>query len=404
MKVLCIVFSPATGTFGSLTRILALAREFSSRGDEVLFCASGNVSAMIQKKKFSVRIMPVPTLFGLPRIISRILEKRSQHVKLPVREGREFGSVWFIFGLTGMLNVRFLSRLVNAQLKVIEEFKPDIVVTEMDPGAYLSARIAHIPLVTTFAKISHHGTGSFFWRKTRKLMNGILRSHGAAEILDPEELMSGGQANEILAIIPSVPALDGSAEKKNVVYVGNILEPVRDARPTFSAAPGNRYIFVYTGTGSFPVDPLKRVLPAAFEGLKGVECLVAAESISKEEKIGNVFFAPWIPVTEILGQCDLVICHGGLNTITQSVAEGVPLIVFPGPIFERRYNAKMLEQCGAGVMGELADFNPRWIREQYDRRSEFTPGLTRLREDFRHYSGAANAVDKILRWKEDRQC
>ena len=400
MKILCIVFSPATGSFGSLTRLLALAREFSGKGHEVLFCASGFVGEMIAKKHFPVRTMPEPNLFGLPGIISRKLQKKSQHFRIPVRDGRVVGSVWFVYWLTGMLNRRFLAKLVGAQLRVIGEYRPDLIVTEMDPGAYVSARIANIPIVTTYAKISEHGRGSRFWHKAKKIINQILKEHGTKEIASPEELVSAREGSRILNIIPSVPALDGSAESDNVMYIGNILEPVRDERPTFSAAPGNRYIFVYSGTGSFPIDPLREVLPAAFEGLPGVVCLVAAESLAKEERIGNVFFAPWIPAAEILPQCDMVICHGGLNTITQSIAAGVPLLVFPGPIFERRYNAEMLMKNGAGMMGEWSDFNAEWIRAQYDRRKEFAAGVQKLKKDFGHYSGTGNAVKKIIQWKE----
>ncbi len=395
MKVLCIVFSPATGSFGSLTRVLALAREFSAKGHEVEFCATGHVKDLIERKKFPVRLMPEPTLFGLPRILSRIVEKRSQRIRIPFRDGKSAGSVWFVYYLTGMMNARYLSRLVSAELAAISEFKPDLIVTELDPGAYLSARISGVPIVTTFAKIASYGNGSRSWKHAKKIIEKLLRSYGVEPPQAPEDLLSG---DRILDIIPSIPALDGSVESANILYVGNILEPVRDERLTFSAARGSRYVFVYSGTGSLPIGTLRKVLPEAFEGFSGVQCLVAAETLEREERIGNVFFAPWIPATEILPQCDLVICHGGLNTITQSIEAGVPILCFPGAIFERRYNAEMVMKNGAGMMGESSDFNPRWIRGCYDRREEFAPGVRKLREDFSRFSGTPYAVERIVDW------
>lgn len=400
MKVLCIVFSPATGSFGSLTRVLALAREFSRRGHEIRFCASGSAGRLIEEKNFPLERMPVPTMFGLPLVISRFIEKKAPGIKIPVRDGKVVGNVWFLYALTGMLDRKFLSRLVNAQTSVIDAWKPDLIVTEMDPGAYLSARITGVPIVTTFAKIAETGTDTHFWRKARSVMNSILRAHGAKTVERPDELVKGADGSRILGIIPSVPTLDGSREDANTLYVGNILEPVRDVTLTFSAAPGKRYVFVYSGTGSVPLDRLMAVLPEAFADHPEIECLVAASSLPKEEKIGNVFFAPWIPAREILPQCDLVICHGGLNTITQSLEFGVPIVAFPGPIFERRYNAEMLMKAGAGMMGELADFNPPWIRSQFERRSEFAPGVRALRDEFAHYSGTASAVNRIIEWMD----
>jgi UDP:flavonoid glycosyltransferase YjiC (YdhE family) len=397
MKVLFIVFSPATGSFGSLTRVLALAREFAAKGHEVEFCATGHVKDLIEKKKFPVRAVPEPTLIGLPRVLSRILEKRAQNIRIPLRGSKTAGSVWFVYYLTGMLSERFLSRLVSAELTAIADFKPDLIVTELDPGAYLAARISGVPIVTTFAKIAAYGSGSRSWKRAKRVLSRVLRRYGAKPLAAPEDIMSG---DGVLDIIPSIPALDGSLESANVVYVGNILEPVRDERLTFSAARGSRYVFVYSGTGSLPIGQLRKVLPSAFEGIADVQCLVAAETLEREERIGNVFFAPWIPAREILPQCDLVICHGGLNTITQSIEAGVPLLCFPGAIFERRYNAEMVMKNGAGMMGESSDFNPAWIRRQYERRHEFAPGVTRLRGDFAHYSGAPFAVDRIIAWKK----
>jgi UDP:flavonoid glycosyltransferase YjiC (YdhE family) len=403
MKVLCIVFSPATGSFGSLTRIFALAREFSAKGHEVSFCASGYVSDLIEKKQYPVLRMPKPAMFGLPSLISGKIEHRSQNLKIPVRDGKSVGSVWFVYFLTGMLNRRYLRKLVQAQIEAINHFKPDLILTEMDPGAYLSARIADIPIVTTFAKVSLHGKGSFFWKKARSSINAILREYGHNGSIEPEDLLVGPN---IFNIIPSIPALDGSEESANTLYIGNILEPVREEsadRTRFSPDRHKRYVFVYLGTGSIPLKTAREVLPSVFNGMPNVECLVAAQSIDTEEQRGNVLFAPWIPAARILPQCDMVICHGGLNTITQAVEAGIPLLLFPGPIFERRYNSEMVMKNGAGMMGESHDFTPEWIHAQYERRHEFKIGIDRLRKEFQRFSGTESAVKRIISWKEGKK-
>jgi UDP:flavonoid glycosyltransferase YjiC (YdhE family) len=400
MKVLCIVFSPATGSFGSLTRVLALAREFSSKGHEVRFCASGEVFNLIEKKRYPVKRMPKPAMFGLPALLSGKLERRSQNLRIPVRDGVSLGSAWFVYFLSGMIQPKFLKRLVAAQLDAIRHFEPDLLLTEMDPGAYVAARITGIPLVTTFAKISLHGKGTFFWRLAKKSINSTLRFFGLTKPIDPEDLLVGPR---IFNVIPSIPALDGSEENENTLYVGNILEPVREEstdRTRFSPDRRKRYVFVYLGTGSITLQKALDVLPAVFNGIPDVECLVAAQTIATEEQRGNVLFAPWIPAARILPQCDLVICHGGLNTVTQAVEAGVPLLLFPGPIFERRYNAEMVMKNGAGMMGETKDFNPLWIREQYERRGDFNDGVDRLKREFLRFSGSDSAVKLIIKWKE----
>src|SRR6266545_2803496 len=115
------------------------------------------------------------------------------------------------------------------------------------------------------------------------------------------------------------------------------------------------------GTGSVPIQRLRDVLPQVFPGAGDVKCLLGAQSIEREECIGGVEFRPYVAANELLPHCDWTLCHGGQNTIMQSLCYGVPLLTFPGPIFERRFNAQKVQQAGAGLMGEVTDFTVRWL-------------------------------------------
>jgi MGT family glycosyltransferase len=43
----------------------------------------------------------------------------------------------------------------------------------------------------------------------------------------------------------------------------------------------------------------------------------------------NVYLRPFVPQTLLMAVCNLVITHGGINTVMTSLAEGVPLVVLP---------------------------------------------------------------------------
>jgi UDP:flavonoid glycosyltransferase YjiC (YdhE family) len=75
----------------------------------------------------------------------------------------------------------------------------------------------------------------------------------------------------------------------------------------------------------------------------------------------------YIQASELLPHCVMTICHGGLNTITQSNEAGVPLLVFPGPVLERRFNALRVQETNAGFFGELGDFTPDWISDKLEK-------------------------------------
>ena len=58
MRILLSLFSPPTGTLGSLTRVLAVANESISRRHNVIFAAAGQVADKLEQQNFEVFRLP----------------------------------------------------------------------------------------------------------------------------------------------------------------------------------------------------------------------------------------------------------------------------------------------------------------------------------------------------------
>ena len=84
MKLLIPLFSPSTGTWGGVTRGVALYEAARRAGHQVAFCSSGGMAEGLKKHGYPVYPTPETSMFGLPAPISRILERRSQRMSLPV--------------------------------------------------------------------------------------------------------------------------------------------------------------------------------------------------------------------------------------------------------------------------------------------------------------------------------
>lgn len=390
MKILIPLFSSPTGTWGGLTRVTAIARAAEAAGHEIAFCASGSLADDLRAYHYPIYPVPQTTMLGLPPDASRWLEQRAQRISLPVRPGRSVGNIWFLLVGVGLARTGYLRRLVAAEIRAVQDFGADALFTDYDLGAFVTAQVTGLPLAFTYASILRLGIGSLPWRLLNRALQPVLAEYNLPPCT-PDGL---SLLPSVLKIIPSIPELDGTdPTAPNVCYVGQLTGALRPPDPAeFQPEPGKRYVFTYVGSGSISLDWLETVLPQVFPAGGDTICLVGAQTISEPYRLGAVEFRRCVPAHAVLPYCDWTICHGGLNTIMQSLQNNVPLIIFPGPIFERRYNAERVTAYGGGIMGELDMFTPEWFAAALQQRAACAAGTAQLGERIRSYGGAAGAI------------
>lgn len=68
----------------------------------------------------------------------------------------------------------------------------------------------------------------------------------------------------------------------------------------------------------------------------------------------NLYVFQQVPQIDLLTRCDLMITHGGMNTITECVFAGVPMLVFPlSPHWDQPGNAARVVYHGLGLKGDI---------------------------------------------------
>ncbi len=60
---------------------------------------------------------------------------------------------------------------------------------------------------------------------------------------------------------------------------------------------------------------------------------------------GNPLIHDWVPQEAVLARADIVVCHGGMNSVLEPLAAGLPLVVIP-LAFEQSAIAARLDQAG----------------------------------------------------------
>lgn len=83
----------------------------------------------------------------------------------------------------------------------------------------------------------------------------------------------------------------------------------------------------------------------------------------------NVLLLNHAPQLQILARADVVITHGGLNTIREALVFGVPMVVFPS-FGEQPMNAARVVHHGLGVSGNMLDVTVEEARTLIERAME----------------------------------
>lgn len=113
---------------------------------------------------------------------------------------------------------------------------------------------------------------------------------------------------------------------------------------------------------------------------------------------GNPLVYDWIPQQEVLREVDLVICHGGMTTVLDTVSAGLPMLVMP-LAFEQPGIAARVARSGAGLMLSrraparvLADALSLLLEDR-----AFRVRAEGLAAELREAGGAGRAADLIER-------
>ncbi|HWD65973.1 MAG TPA: nucleotide disphospho-sugar-binding domain-containing protein [Solirubrobacteraceae bacterium] len=114
---------------------------------------------------------------------------------------------------------------------------------------------------------------------------------------------------------------------------------------------------------------------------------------------GNMAGAEFLPQTSVLPEVDLVITHGGNNTVTESLYFGKPMVVLP--LFWDQYdNAQRIHETGLGRRLDTYGHAPAELRHTVDRLLEdgdLAACLTSLSAALRANPGTGRAADLIER-------
>ncbi|MFE2347852.1 nucleotide disphospho-sugar-binding domain-containing protein [Kitasatospora cineracea] len=187
----------------------------------------------------------------------------------------------------------------------------------------------------------------------------------------------------------------------NAVLVGPALaarEPDRDF-PWEWLDPTRRQVLVTVGTLSLDLaaDFHARMVEALRPLGDRLQAIVAAPDGTVADPPPHVLVRPRVPVLELMPRLDAVVSHGGLNTVCEALAHGVPLLVAPIK-GDQPINAAQVAAAGAGRRVRFAHARPQTLRTELLAVLDdpaHAAAARRIKESFAAAGGARAAADHL---------
>ena len=136
---------------------------------------------------------------------------------------------------------------------------------------------------------------------------------------------------------------------------------------TLEFVKGNRpLIYISIGTVLKGAVDFFQSCMEAFRG-ENVDVII---SVGKQFNIGklkdvpeNVFIYPSVPQLEVLKFADVFVTHGGMNSVSEAMVYGTPMVVIPF-VSDQPVNARCIEKLGIGKGLEYSDVNQKVLKDR----------------------------------------
>ncbi len=352
-----VYFSPCGIGLGHVGRALPIAGELASRGAEVMFSTYLDGIDYVRRRGFPVVSAPAMNL------------ESDSSGKVDLRASIVSQGVPALY--------RFMQQ-VTAEMEYMKAFEPDVVLSDTRLSSVIAGKLLGLPVALMLNQFLPMVPRTEHNLNLSKIFDGGVMT-----------LLGRGWASSDIILIPDFPepytiglaSLRIPEPYKHLVrMVGPILprksEDIHDTgrvRREADALEGQWLIYAAISGPKRERDPLIALLTPIFEGFpEGYRILMSLgipDGGSAPLSSGVLTTIPWVVDRfEYLKACDLVVCRGGHNTLTQSICYGKPSIVVPTPNHTEQYgNARRARQLGVAEIIQQEELSRQRLLDTAER-------------------------------------
>jgi MGT family glycosyltransferase len=243
-----------------------------------------------------------------------------------------------------------------------------------------------------------------------KLVNAQRRAWGLEPCRHAVEFLSPVAQ---IAQLPAALEFDVPGLPDYVHYTGPFVD--QQQRPAvpfpWEKLDGRQLVYASLGTMQNGAEWIFRTIAEACARLP-VQLVISLGGGLAPERLGTLPGAPivvsYAPQLELVKKAAVVITHAGLNTVLESLAEGVPLVCIPLGNDQPGVAARVAAR-GAGLVVERSKLSAKRLRSALAEvlgESRYRDSAARLRDAMRRVDGlnrAADVIEESLRLKSREQ-
>jgi MGT family glycosyltransferase len=391
-----IAFFPE-GAYGPTNNCVGIGDVLRRRGHRVVFIVEESFAGTLERQGFEERLMrlgPPPETDEEPGQFWKDFIRETAPVfrKPTIEQLGEFIAPTFAALVDG-------ARYVDDRLReIIGELRPDVIVEDnvvafpaLPASGVPWVRIASCnpaelkdpdvpPAFSGYPAAERMGWAEY-WDEYRRVHEALHASfsefcieRGAPPLPDLEFIHESPWLN--LYLYP--PAIDYGRARRLSPTWRNLGANVRATDAAWDADPGDgALLYLSLGSlGSGDVELMQRLV----DTLAASRHRVIVSKGPQHEQIrlaDNMAGAEFLPQTSVLPHVDLVITHGGNNTVTEALYFGRPMVVLP--LFWDQYdNAQRIDETGLGVRLDTYGHEPEQLLAAVDRLLADRPLADRL--------------------------
>lgn len=291
--------------------------------------------------------------------------------------------------------------------RAVRDHRPDVILTDQHAAA--GAMVAHrhgLPWVTLAVSAMDvtepyqalPGVTGWMTEQLRTLWtNAGLPADEFTDVRHSPYLTLAYTTRELLGPV-ALPA--------NTALVGPMLTP-RPGLGDFPQGwldPGRAHVLVTMGTLSdgLSADFYLRAIEAMTPLAERLQAIIVAPSDELPATPDHIMVARSVPLLRLMPRLDVIVGHGGINTMAEAMSTGVPMVLAPirndQPVV-----AQWVTGAGAGVRVKFHRVRPPELAAAVLRVLDdpsYRAGAARVADSFRAAGGAAAAVRLLERLQQ----